>query len=345
MTELNVTGLDEANTVNDIWSFNEVSPTGNAMGGTELMMKWLQENVSVELLDKYQIIQSRVRKLEDKPRVLWLHDTADDPESAHLANPESLDQFRRLVYVSNWQKQMYEWFHGIPPSKGVVLKNAIYPIEEHKKPGPKEPINIIYHTTPHRGLNVLLSAFDLISTKHTDVTLDVYSSFSIYGWDKKDEAFAPLFDYCNEHPQINYHGAVSNDEVREALKKAHIFAYPSIWPETSCISVLEAMSAKCVTVCPNYAALPETCANMAWTYDFHENHEIHAKLHANVLNAAIEHYWDSEVQNNLRFQKMYFDRFYSWEVRSQEWTNFLNSIMAQAPTMEPQTDRSAYADL
>ena len=47
----------------------------NAMGGTELMMKRLHDSIDQDLLDRFQIIGSRVRELkEDKVRILWLHD-------------------------------------------------------------------------------------------------------------------------------------------------------------------------------------------------------------------------------------------------------------------------------
>ena len=64
-------------------SSNEVDK--NAKGGTELMKEELYKRLDKELLDKFQIIPSRVRDLEDdKYKVLWLHDLPMDPESQHL---------------------------------------------------------------------------------------------------------------------------------------------------------------------------------------------------------------------------------------------------------------------
>ena len=62
--------------------------SGNAMGGTELMKIGLQERLSPELLDNFQIFVSRVHEpLSDKHvRILWLQDLAGDPESEHLKN-------------------------------------------------------------------------------------------------------------------------------------------------------------------------------------------------------------------------------------------------------------------
>jgi hypothetical protein len=42
-----------------------------------------------------------------------------------------------------------------------------------------DPIKLIYHSTPWRGLNVLLAAMQMI--KNPLITLDVYSSTQIYG--------------------------------------------------------------------------------------------------------------------------------------------------------------------
>jgi hypothetical protein len=44
-----------------------------------------------------------------------------------------------------------------------------------------EPIKIIHHCTPWRGLSVLLGAMQLV--KNPLITLDVYSSTEVYGKD------------------------------------------------------------------------------------------------------------------------------------------------------------------
>ena len=66
---------------------NELSK--NARGGSELMQERLYRDLPKDLLDKFQIILSRVRDINpDKKRVLWLHDLPGDPESEHLKDPE-----------------------------------------------------------------------------------------------------------------------------------------------------------------------------------------------------------------------------------------------------------------
>ena len=297
-----------------------------AAGGTEMMMRNLRARVDPELLSHFNIICSRVRPemiSPDKMNILYLHDTWDDPESEHLTDPESRKRFAKLVFVSSQQQASFNMGRGVPYSDGVVLQNAIVPLPEVKKPT-DGPIRLIYHTTPHRGLELLVPVFEKVCEIYPDVHLDVFSSFKIYGWEARDADFTKLFERIKAHPNMTYHGFQPNDVVRQALMQAHIYAYPNIWPETSCISVIEAMSAGCEVVCPNFGALPETCASFASMYGFEENPNRHANVFASVLLNVIRNY--RSLSDKLQFQKTYFDAFYNWDLRARQWRFFLQSL-------------------
>lgn len=298
----------------------------NAMGGTEMMKYGLYERLPSELRDEVQIICSRVRDVDThRPSILWLHDMFNDPEAAHLRDDELRERFSRLVFVSNFQKTQYELVYGLKPSEGVILRNCIDPIPF--KPKVKDEVRLIYHTTPHRGLDILVPVFEELAKHFPNIVLDVYSSFKIYGWDQRDADHQAIFDRCKAHPRINYHGYQPNDVVREALRDAHIFAYPCIWPETSCISAMEAMSAGCAIVHPDFAALPETTANFGITYSMHEDPNTHANMFVGVLAAAIEKIHSPEMENRLQFQKAYADSFYSWDSRLPLWEGLIRSTL------------------
>ena len=307
-------------------SMNEDGTWNKAQGGTELMNKALYERVDNDLLEQFNIIKSRVRNVsEDKKNILWLHDLWSDPEAQHLKDPQSRARFERLVFVSNWQLGTYNLALGVPYQESFVLKNAIDPIPMVEKS--KDQIRLIYHTTPHRGLQILIPVMKKLAEIHGDaIHLDVYSSFEAYGWAERDEPYLDLFKIAEEHPNMTYHGFQPNDVVRKALQESHIYAYPSIWQETSAISVIEAMSAGCEVVCPNLAALPETCANFATMYQFSEDMNFHANVFANNLNQAILRYRDDDNQTKLKIQKNYADNFYNWEVRAAEWTGLLQAL-------------------
>jgi len=170
----------------------------------------------------------------------------------------------------------------------------------------------------------LIGAFKAL--KLENVELDVYSCFKIYGWEEQDKEWEPLYNACKETPNVNYHGTVSNDEIRSALQQTHILAYPNVYPETGCISAIEAMSAGCIVVCPNLGVLPETCANFAWMYGFVQDKTEHARKFAYVLKDAINNFWEPPVQAGLAFQKQYYDMHYDIETTAKQWTMMLETI-------------------
>jgi glycosyltransferase involved in cell wall biosynthesis len=298
----------------------------NANGGTEMMKKGLYKRLPDDLKDKFQIICSRVRDVsQTKPSILWLHDRWNDPENNHLADPELRKRFEILVFVSYYQQQAYQLAYGIKNDECIVLKNAIVPLPRKDKP--EDGITrLIYHTTPHRGLELLVPVFEYLAETDKNLVLDVYSSFEAYGWKERDKPYEELFERCRQHPQINYHGYQPNDVVREALQKADIFAYPNIWEETSCIAAIEAMSARCSIVCPAYGALPETTGMMATIYRYHDDRQKHAQQFLTSLKWTIDQTRKGENKPLLDMAKIYADGLYSWDSRIEEWVSLLRQI-------------------
>lgn len=306
------------------------------------MREGLEQRLDPALVEPFQIIPSRVRELDDtKIRVLWLHDLPGDPECEHLKN-NGHEKFHKLVFVSNWQMQQYVAYYRIPWSKCAVIENAIVPTSREVINKPTDKIKLIYHTTPHRGLELLVPVFDKLLEKHNNIELDLFSSFKIYGWEQRDEQYKQLFDYCKQHPNINYHGTVSNEEVRAALAQAHIFAYPSVWVETSCISLMEAMSSECLCVHPNYGALYETAGGTTVMYQMQDKVEEHMQVFYTQVDNAIEliNSQDADLLRNIKgIQKGYADLRYSWDRTTAYWNDLLGNLLRQYPTEESRKDQ------
>ena len=94
----------------------------------------VKERVPKDAWDYFQVILSRVRELEDKPRILWFQDTSQDPEVQFLKKKKERDKFDRFVFPSDWSLEKYNLDLGVEYEKSVVLKNAIEPIPAHAKP-------------------------------------------------------------------------------------------------------------------------------------------------------------------------------------------------------------------
>lgn len=307
----------------------------NARGGTELLRNKLVELMPQEILQGVAIHCSRPRELySDVKNILWCHDLPQDPEVEHLRDG-GWKKYDKIAFVSNWQMQMYNSYLGVPYSHSEVVRNAISPIDNNILTKMEDDkIRLVYFSTPHRGLAILDPVFRELCKSHDNIELDVFSSFKLYGWEQRDEPFQKLFESLKSNPRVNYHGSVPNEDIRKALQKSHILAYPSIWQETSCLCLLESLSAGLVAVHPNLAALPETANSWSIMYQYHEDLNEHAKIFYAVLDNVIRNFKEVSFREKLKqrqmVQKDFIDTHYSWETRIPQWINLISSVKNSA---------------
>lgn len=304
----------------------------NAKGGTEQMQERLYGSLERGLLEKFQIWFSRFdlkQVIPKKKQILYCHDLPGDPMYNETLSPEGRKRFLKICFVSNWQMQMFINYYQLKWSQCFVLPNAIEPINGVAIPKALDngKLKLIYHTTPHRGLDILAYVFGEISKKYP-IALDVFSSFSVYGQAQRDFAYSQLFDYLRGHPLIEFHGGQPNSVVRDALVSSHIFAYPSIWPETSCISLMEAMSAGAIAVHPNLAALFETAANNTVMYQMQDTPNDHARVFRESMESVIRGLLDGGKFLDLSLQaREYANKHHNWGKVSTIWRSFLTSLI------------------
>lgn len=315
---------------------NEVSVKAN--GGTEIARNLLEERLDPTLLEDFQIILSRYRSLEtSKIRIMNVHDLPEDPESQKFKDQRFHKKFHKFVFVSDWQYQRYQLMHGIPyDEKSIVLETGIAPASQQCfEMKDQDKIRLVYSSTPQRGLEILVPVFKTLAEKYPNIHLDVFSSFKIYGWDNADQPFGPLFDEIKNHPQMTYHGFVPNNVVKDHLLKSHIFAYPSIWIETSCRAMIEAMSAGLVCVHPNFGALPETSGglNVMYQGDWNNKHR-HAEIFGSYLDAAIRMVQGNQHREMIRFNKVFADGRYDIDRIANKWNQTLRQLLQRYPTPE-----------
>ena len=311
---------------------NEISK--NAFGGTEITKRTLSKMVNNELLENFQIIPSRIRDIkENKIRIYWVHDLAEDPELNHIKNKSSRDRFHKIIFNCNWQLNDFLLRLNFESDEKIdIIETPIEPIPLIEKE--KDKVNLIYFSTPQRGLEILVPVFESLAEKYKNIHLNVFSSFKIYGWDDADKQFEPMYDRIRKHPQMTYHGFAQQDVLREHIQKSHILAYPNIWKETACRTLIESMSAGLMCVHPNLAALSDTSGMLTTMYQFNSDINKHANVFFNHLEYAINNVNTENMQNYLKFVKLYADnRFNSNKIASQ-WETLLMALKDQYPTIE-----------
>jgi glycosyltransferase involved in cell wall biosynthesis len=166
--------------------------------------------------------------------------------------------------------------------------------------------------------------------KNPLITLDVYSSCEVYGKDfaeANDKHYQELYDQAKQLPNVNYIGYKSNDYILEHLQDYKMYVYPSIWEETSCISLLESMAAGLYCITTDYGALFETGAEFPMYIPYSNDYKNLAKRFAYGIHAAAEHLDHSSIQDHLRFQSEYTNRYYNWNKQASSWTVFLQGAI------------------
>ena len=295
-----------------------------SFGGSENQLRLLLKYLPDENFKDINLILNNANHdliEKDKINVLWMHHFVNQKEAQNLGSKDFVDKLDYVVFNSNWNFEKFVYQFKIPEGKSVVIKNAIERINFEEKP--KDKINLIYHTTPWRGLKILLKVFKDLNLEN--VELNVYSSTIIYG--KKFDSilgktYEGLFNECKNTKNVNYFGFLKNEEIIQQLKKMHIFAHPSIWPETSCIAAIEAMAAGCEVVTTDLGALSETCSPFGKIINFEkEPEDLEIKYNEALLN-SIKNFWSDKTQKKLKLQRETINSTYSWKVRSIEWKNF-----------------------
>ena len=303
-----------------------------AKGGTELQLEYLEKYVNKELLDQVQITTSVPEKIplhSTKLNILWQKNSYDQPNIyPWFKNKENHKKYDWYVFNSHWTHEKFRMVFQVPEEKCVVIKNGIDNVEKSKPYQKGDPIRIIHQNTPWRGLNVLLGAMQKV--KNPLITLDVYSSCEVYGESfhkNNDKNYQALYDQAKKLPNVNYIGYKSNTYIKENLKNYNMYVYPSIFEETSCISLLESMAAGLYCITTNYGALFETGAEFPMYIPYSSNYKSLAEKFAYAIEASANALHETTIHHHLISQSQYTHQYYGWNKQASSWTRFLQGAI------------------
>lgn len=297
-----------------------------ARGGTELLREGLSKYTSVDERGLNVILcNTDMKKVRyNRKNILWQHNNYSDESVVGMRDRSYMRSIDATVYVSHWQYEKFRYLFQVPTDNAYVIKNSIEPIEfQQRSTGDK--IRLIYTSAPFRGLEILLDAFSILG--RDDVELDVYSSPLMYGsayTESVQGQFDGLLERAANTHGVNYHGYAPNEDIRQALMRAHIFAYPSIFEETACLAMIEAGAAGCRLVTTDLGALYETGSEWATMIEMQADEKSLVQNYAAALENAVDKYWDG--QDILKRQSEFFNEFYSWERRAPEWERLFDRI-------------------
>lgn len=293
-------------------------------GGTETMARGFIKNILPDMVNihKYTnvIIPGHLPDLQTigidgSKYIFWIHNNVSQfiPQVGRILNNTHVRKAtERIIAVSEYEKSVLIKELGIEPNRVYVIPNAIETIvpKPHKFEDVQK-VKIIHASTAERGMGILLDAVPLIEE---DFELNIFNDF--YPDLPHKYNLAGVND-----PRVNFYGKTPRKTLYKFFADAHIHAYPSIYPETSCLTQMEALSAGCYAIYTDLGALPETSMGHGTMIP---SHELTPERYAKEITNAIR----MIKQNGYNYTKQVEDinNSFTWDIAKQNWLAFDKTI-------------------
>lgn len=294
-------------------------------GGTELMYGELMKRLPINYQEEFSIFNYLPNADFTKKTIYWNQLSYDQPAVQFLENQEYIDKIDHFVFVSYWQAEKFRQLFNIPGYKSTVIKNANIGVLPRQL-GKRDKVKLCYTSTPWRGLEILLKSWEILQPE--DCELHIFSSCKIYGeeFGENDAQYEELYNKCKELPGVVYRGSIPNLLLRKELPEFDILAYPNTFEETSCIAVIEAISAGLRVITSSLGALPETTEGFTRIYPFLPNLDLHSQKFAKILSEEIELMRNNKLENHLKDQINVYNKKWTWSYRIKEWIKLLDEL-------------------
>jgi glycosyltransferase involved in cell wall biosynthesis len=153
----------------------------------------------------------------------------------------------------------------------------------------------------------------------------------VYQMPPEKDSNHPLYNLCRMTEGVNFVGSVGQDTLAEAMYQSDVFAYPSTFPETSCIALMEAMASGCIIVSTTLGALRETAAGFGNLLDPPAETGRLAEVYAQFALQTIRDAYKNPDQWVARLdeQRTFSLKNYSWNARAKEWEELLEFVIHQ----------------
>ena len=322
--------------------YEAVLNKGNERGANSIAFTVFDWAIGVNYIHYMEALDGA--SLYYKKSLFWMHNT--DFHDWYLGN--KMDNARELlgsekmngiVCVSEWQREYIKkeysssFIHNnIDPNTYIhVVNNAIDLSDWDDINDEKVKDRIIYSSATDRGLDSLLEMFPTLKNNNPNLSLHIctppYSEK--WGYD------VPELD------GVKWLGALRPKQLYSEISKAEYWLYPSVYPETFCISALEMMIGgvkmlstntgnldNLITPFANIIDLESTAGYGIKGYEDITRGDIQNKMTAamNRNNGACHddkayHYeWYRKTSNAKKWVK-----FQTWDIRVHDWITLLNN--------------------
>lgn len=171
-------------------------------------------------------------RLTKAPSYLWCHDLM-------IPGVENGLNQDKVLTLTPFHKEFLHSSQGVPEDRIILTRNGIAPEKwEQIKKVPKNPMKLVYASSPDRGLDRLIKILDIVRKTHP-VELHVYygiENLYKYGQQALGDLLKKMMD---EREWIKYHGFTEQKKMYAECADAALWVHPNDFIETSCITALE----------------------------------------------------------------------------------------------------------
>ena len=214
-------------------------------------------------------------QLKAGARLLWVHDV-----HAGQVTQAQAYRFDRILALSEWHKAFMLGIYNerqqalvahIRPEDITVTRNGI-DLSRFEADGPRNPKRVVYSSSPDRGLTTLLEMWPEILAAEPEAELHIF--YGLDNWEKSvamglrtdipwlsPEALRRVKLQIRTVPRVTMHGRVGGEALAREFLTSGVWAYPTWFSETHCITAEEAQAAGLYIVTTPVAALNETVAD------------------------------------------------------------------------------------
>jgi glycosyltransferase involved in cell wall biosynthesis len=322
----------KGHTVRVFGDCNDARATGGVFDGVEYIHYESFKDIECDIL-----ISSRRPHIVDdgfntraKVTLCWVHDVWV-PDLTHA---RAL-RFDKFLCLSNWHRSFMLGYHKfIHPDQVMVTRNGID--LDKFRPSDKFPVTrnshrAVYSSSPDRGLEIAIRTWPRIRQQVPDAELHVYYGFE--NWEmcarqvndvKQLGRIASIRDQLNSAKDygVQFHGRVNQEELAREFKRSGVWAYPTWFHETSCITAMEAQAAGLEIVTSPLAALNETVGSRGVMINGDPNSDEYA---SSFVEAVVKAMLNDNVERRISLQNYAFDNF-GWDKLADEWNGMLINI-------------------
>lgn len=299
----------------------------------DLTLDLIRRDVKHTLLDEFEFVTSP-SKVTDGVRTIFMPSVPADHPSLECLEDGRWKEYEAIIFASHWQQQMYNLFLDIPYGAGIVLRNAIDTVPNKlSRNKPKNFTTILYVGEMNRGLDLAHGAFKKLTRKmHENARMIVVTNLT--NSEEMTPSLQALSDEIRDNPKVSVFRDATEKELLSYMQEAHIFVYPTDYPEMSYTPLLKAISAGCMCIHSSTGSFPEMCLGVTSMYGIIEDRPTHGVKFLHELENALNVYANptkrERLIEHLNTAKHTVDAIYSWKRRKEQWEDLLKNLLTSS---------------